>query len=79
MEGDNPECFVKILNMTLVIGGAAALVAASAPMPSPAHAQDTEVGSHRDWTLQQREDWLTDRVVSSRDNGALEANATLPW
>jgi hypothetical protein len=63
---------VKILNMSLVIGGVTALIAATAPMPSPAHAQDTEAAGHRDWTLQQREDWLTDRVVSSRDNGALD-------
>ena len=65
---------MKILNMTLLVGGAAALFAA-APLTTPAHAQDAvSAATHSDWTLKQREDWLRDRINSSRDNGALSGH-----
>ncbi|HEY1561294.1 MAG TPA: hypothetical protein VGF71_10450 [Caulobacteraceae bacterium] len=63
---------MKILNTTLLLGAAAAVLAV-APVATPALAQTDTAGAnvHRDWTLGQREDWLHHRVDESRDNGAL--------
>jgi hypothetical protein len=65
-----------MLKMTLLVGSAAALFAAAAPLTPPAHAQDTEAASQRAGTLQQREDWPGDRIASSRDNGWTMPNST---
>jgi hypothetical protein len=53
-----------MLKMTLLVGSAAALFAAAAPLTPPAHAQDTGAASQRGWALQQRESPL--RATTSR-------------
>jgi hypothetical protein len=70
---------MKTLLLSVVaLGGAAALGLAplsaanaqmeTAPMAAPAPA----AAEHGDWTLRQREDWLSDRLKRSLDNGALD-------
>ena len=63
---------MTIFNLTLLVGGAAALFAI-API-SATQAQDmapAAVQGHGNWTLRQREEWLNRRIDASRDNGAL--------
>jgi len=68
------------LLLSLLAGGAVALVAAGplavahaqpdpAPMSSP---EPMATPSHGDWTLKQREDWLRNRLDTSRDDGSLD-------
>ena len=68
---------MKTLMLSLAaVGGAAALSLSplgvanaqieAAPPPAPAAAE------HGDWTLRQREDWLSERLKRSLDNGALD-------
>jgi hypothetical protein len=72
-EARSTEKTVKLLNMTLALGGAVALFAV-APLANPARAQDTTMpstASHQNWTLNQREDWLHHKIEASRDSGTI--------
>ena len=64
--------------LTVSIAGYVAAVALSLAPWSHADAQtdpDTAPAvsaTHGDWTLRQREDWLSDRLEKSRDDGSLD-------
>lgn len=68
---------MNALRLTFVaLGGAAALgfaplSAANAQM-DPVAAPAPAAAEHGDWTLRQREDWLSERLKQSLDNGALD-------
>ena len=64
--------------LTVSIAGYVAAMTLSLSPWSHANAQtDPEAApavsaSHGDWTLRQREDWLSDRLEKSRDDGSLD-------
>jgi hypothetical protein len=69
---------MNILALSLIAYGGS--IALSLSPINPAHAQDmTPPGaaepaavSHGDWTLREREDWLSDRLDKSRDDKSLD-------
>jgi len=63
---------MKLLTLSLIAyGGAVALTLS--PL-THLNAQDAvaESPTHGDWTLRERERWLSDRIDKSRDDGALD-------
>ena len=64
--------------LTVTITGYVAAITLSLSPWSQATAQSDPDGapavssSHGDWTLRQREDWLSDRIQKSRDDGSLD-------
>ncbi|MGH7022562.1 MAG: hypothetical protein ACREEB_03110 [Caulobacteraceae bacterium] len=64
---------MKILNLALLVGGGVALLAGAPLATTSAQTlQPVVAPMHRDMTLGQREDWLSQRIDRSRDNGALD-------
>jgi hypothetical protein len=64
--------------LPLLALAAAFLLALSAPAGLAAaqmvDANATVSADHGNWTLKQREDWLTDRLHASRDDGAIDGH-----
>jgi hypothetical protein len=66
---------MKLLTISLLAWGGA--IALSLSPVSPARAQDAMTQAapappHGDWTLREREDWLSDRLDKSRADGSLD-------
>jgi hypothetical protein len=65
---------MKLLTLSLIAyGGAVALTLS--PLTHLEARTDTAVAespTHGDWTLRERERWLSDRIDRSRDDGALD-------
>ncbi|MHB8529623.1 MAG: hypothetical protein ACYC8V_08965 [Caulobacteraceae bacterium] len=64
---------MKTLTLSLLAGGAAALVSL-APL-AVARAQDeppTVAAEHGNWTLAQREHWLDNRLDKAKDDGSID-------
>jgi len=62
-------------NLSLMATATAAALISLAPMTvvrAQAVDADAVVGSHGDYTLKQREDWLGDRLAKARDDGSVD-------
>ena len=63
-------------SFSLPLLGAAASVLIGLACAPAVHAQGVDasavVGEHGDWTLQQREHWLDDRLGKARDDGSVD-------
>jgi hypothetical protein len=67
------KAFARVVGVSLLAGGAAALVALT-PLTA-ARAQDAPpavVAQHGNWTLKEREEWLQNRLDTARHEGSLD-------
>ena len=65
------------LLLSMLAGGAVALVAvgpmaAARAQSDPVPAVAGPAADHGDWTLEERENWLHDRLAKARDDGSLD-------
>jgi hypothetical protein len=65
---------MKILTISLLAYGSAIALSLSPVSPADAQPYTTAEAApaHGDWTLRERERWLSDRLDKSRDDGALD-------
>jgi hypothetical protein len=65
---------MKLSNLSLLGAAASALLTLAAVPVAHAQAVDTSavVGDHGNYTLKQRESWLTDRLDKARDDGSID-------
>lgn len=61
---------MKLLKLTM-ISMSALILAAPAAMAQAQPADTAAASNHRDWTLKEREDWLTHRLDQARDDGSI--------
>ena len=65
---------MKAFSLSLI--GAAGLAFFALASSPPAYAQGVDasavVGEHGNWTLRQRENWLSDRLAKAREDGSID-------
>jgi len=69
------EIVVRIFSIPLLGAAAVSLIALSSPIAAQAQSVDASAvvgGGHGDWTLKQREDWLTSRLEKAAADGSLD-------
>ena len=63
---------MQTLTLSLLAGAATALLALGPTTPVRAQDEAPAAAEHGNWTLNQREDWLKNRLDRSRDDGSID-------